>query len=53
MFRFNLRNVEDIFVEFFGSVSLFGGIGGMGGRGGGMYGGFGSGDSMFCMIDGS
>lgn len=52
-FRFNPRNAEDIFAEFFGSASPFGGIGGMGGRGGGMYGGFGSGDSMFRTTDGS
>lgn len=34
-FRFNPRNAEDIFAEFFGSSSPFGGMGGMGGMGGG------------------
>lgn len=63
LFRFNLRNVEDIFVEFFGNVSLFGGMGSMGGMGGGrmgrgglfgdgMFGGFGGLEIMFWMIDG-
>jgi DnaJ homolog subfamily B member 4 len=30
VFRFNPRNAEDIFAEFFGSSSPFGGMGGMG-----------------------
>uniref|UniRef100_A0ACD5TDV3 Uncharacterized protein n=1 Tax=Avena sativa TaxID=4498 RepID=A0ACD5TDV3_AVESA len=39
-FRFNPRNAEDIFAEFFGSSSPFGGMGGMGGgMGGGGVGG--------------
>ncbi|VAH10608.1 unnamed protein product [Triticum turgidum subsp. durum] len=38
-FRFNPRNAEDIFAEFFGSSSPFGGMGGMGGGMGGMGGG--------------
>lgn len=36
-FRFNPRNADDIFAEFFGFSSPFGGMGG--GRGGGMRGG--------------
>ena len=40
MFRFNPRNAEDIFAEFFGGSSPFGGMGGgMGGMGGGGMGG--------------
>ena len=40
MFRFNPRNAEDIFAEFFGGSSPFGGMGGgMGGGAGGMGGG--------------
>ena len=35
MFRFNPRNANDIFAEFFGHQSPFGGMGGMGGTGGG------------------
>lgn len=54
-FRFNPRNAEDIFAEFFGGSSPFsmGGMGGMGGRGGrnpfsdSMFGGFGGTESMF------
>jgi len=39
-FRFNPRNAEDIFAEFFGGSSPFGGMGGgMGGMGGGGMGG--------------
>lgn len=59
VFWFNFRNVEDIFVEFFGGVSLFGGMGGMGGRvgrgyfGDGMFGGFGGGESVFWNVDGN
>ncbi|CAL0324712.1 unnamed protein product [Lupinus luteus] len=34
MFRFNPRNADDIFSEFFGFSSPFGGIGDMGGRAG-------------------
>ncbi|CAM6127984.1 unnamed protein product [Calypogeia fissa] len=54
-FRFNPRNAEDIFAEFFGG-SPFGGMGGMSGmgsRGGranfgdGMFGGFGATDNVF------
>jgi DnaJ family protein B protein 4 len=37
-FRFNPRNAEDIFAEFFGSSSPFGGMGGGGGGMGGMPG---------------
>ncbi|XP_058095784.1 uncharacterized protein LOC131241125 isoform X2 [Magnolia sinica] len=40
VFRFNPRNADDIFAEFFGFSSPFGGgMGGMGGPGGGMRGG--------------
>ncbi|XP_043710027.1 dnaJ protein homolog 1-like [Telopea speciosissima] len=35
MFRFNPRNADDIFSEFFGFSTPFGGMGDMGGRGGG------------------
>ena len=35
MFRFNPRNADDIFSEFFGFTSPFGGMGDMGGRAGG------------------
>ncbi|XP_042477014.1 dnaJ homolog subfamily B member 13-like [Macadamia integrifolia] len=35
MFRFNPRNADDIFSEFFGLSTPFGGMGDMGGRGGG------------------
>ncbi|KAG0560223.1 hypothetical protein M758_10G159000 [Ceratodon purpureus] len=58
-FRFNPRNAEDIFAEFFGGASPFGGMGGMGGRGGrghfgdGMFGGFGGGESVFRNADGN
>lgn len=49
-FRFNPRNADDIFAEFFGMNSPFGGMGGMGG--GGMRGGsrFGSmfGEDVFA-----
>eukprot|EP00250_Pteridium_aquilinum_P035294 c9088_g1_i1 orf=274-1302(+) len=51
-FRFNPRNAEDIFAEFFGGSSPFS-MGGMGGRGGrnpfsdNMFGGFGSTESVF------
>lgn len=61
-FRFNPRNAEDIFAEFFGSASPFGGMGGMGGMGGrggragpfgdGMFGGFGGGENVFRTTDG-
>ncbi|KAJ4847086.1 hypothetical protein Tsubulata_040923 [Turnera subulata] len=37
-FRFNPRNADDIFAEFFGQSSPFGGMGGMGGGFGGMRG---------------
>ncbi|MCO5582705.1 hypothetical protein L7F22_036604 [Adiantum nelumboides] len=55
VFRFNPRNAEDIFAEFFGGSSPFsmGGMGGMGGRGGrspfsdSMFGGFGGTESVF------
>lgn len=49
-FRFNPRNAEDIFAEFFGGGSPFGmgGLGGgMGSRGGHMFGGFGNSESVF------
>lgn len=52
VFRFNPRNAEDIFAEFFGGSSPFS-MGGMGGRGGrnpfsdNMFGGFGGTESMF------
>lgn len=39
VFRFNPRNANDIFAEFFGFSSPFGGMGGPGGGGGGMRGG--------------
>jgi DnaJ family protein B protein 4 len=63
-FRFNPRNAEDIFAEFFGNASPFGGMGSMGGmsggragRGGpfgdGMFGGFGGPESMFRTTDGA
>jgi DnaJ family protein B protein 4 len=52
-FHFNPRNAEDIFAEFFGSVSPFGGMGGMGGRGSrgggfgeGIFGGFSGGPDV-------
>jgi len=44
-FHFNPRNAEDIFAEFFGSASPFGGMGGIGGRGS-RGGGFGEGMSQ-------
>ncbi|KAM7264719.1 hypothetical protein ACFE04_002402 [Oxalis oulophora] len=44
-FRFNPRNADDIFAEFFGSSSPFGGGGGGGMKGG--RSGFGSGGGMF------
>lgn len=55
VFRFNPRNAEDIFAEFFGGASPFGmaGLGGMGGRGSrsafgdSMFGGFGGTENMF------
>lgn len=55
VFRFNPRNAEDIFAEFFGGASPFsmGGLGGMGSRtsrsafGDSMFGGFGGPDSIF------
>lgn len=49
VFRFNPRNAEDIFAEFFGGGSPFGmsGLGGMGGRGGHMFGGFGNSEGAF------
>ncbi|XP_074333668.1 uncharacterized protein LOC141671356 isoform X2 [Apium graveolens] len=37
-FRFNPRNANDIFAEFFGNSNTFGSMGGMGGMGGGMGG---------------
>uniref|UniRef100_A0A2P2L5I9 Uncharacterized protein MANES_13G142000 n=1 Tax=Rhizophora mucronata TaxID=61149 RepID=A0A2P2L5I9_RHIMU len=37
-FRFNPRSADDIFAEFFGYSSPFGGMGGMGGGGGGGFG---------------
>ncbi|CAM8998226.1 unnamed protein product [Rhodiola kirilowii] len=46
MFRFNPRNANDIFAEFFGSSSPFGGMGG-GGGGGGMNGMRGGGSQRF------
>ncbi|CAJ1978890.1 unnamed protein product [Sphenostylis stenocarpa] len=50
-FRFNPRNADDIFAEFFGFSSPFGGMGGRGGGGGGMrsrfHGGM-FGDDMFA-----
>ena len=57
-FRFNPRNAEDIFAEFFGGAAPFGGMGGMGGRGGrgpfgdGMFGGFSGTESVFRSSDG-
>ncbi len=52
-FHFNPRNAEDIFAEFFGSASPFGGMGGMGGRGcrgggfgDGIFGGFSGGPDV-------
>lgn len=39
VFRFNPRNAEDIFAEFFGGSSPFGGMGGAGMGGSGMGGG--------------
>ncbi|KAL5721041.1 hypothetical protein ACHQM5_013648 [Ranunculus cassubicifolius] len=42
-FRFNPRSADDIFSEFFGFTSPFGGMGDMGGRGGGPRGMFGAG----------
>ncbi|KAF3451431.1 hypothetical protein FNV43_RR07526 [Rhamnella rubrinervis] len=51
VFRFNPRNANDIFAEFFGYSSPFGGMGGAGGGGSGMRGtrSFGGmfGDDMF------
>uniref|UniRef100_A0A0D6QY74 J domain-containing protein n=1 Tax=Araucaria cunninghamii TaxID=56994 RepID=A0A0D6QY74_ARACU len=54
VFRFNPRNAEDIFTEFFGSSSPFGGMGGfstMGSRSSrfqdGMFGGFGGTENVF------
>lgn len=38
-FRFNPRSADDIFAEFFGFSSPFGGMGGMGSAGGGGLGG--------------
>lgn len=38
VFRFNPRNADDIFAEFFGFSSPFGGMGGGGGGSGGMRG---------------
>lgn len=56
-FRYNPRNAEDIFAEFFGGGNWFGGMGGRGSRGGpfgdGMFGGFGGGESVFRSPDGS
>uniref|UniRef100_A9SWH6 Uncharacterized protein n=1 Tax=Physcomitrium patens TaxID=3218 RepID=A9SWH6_PHYPA len=59
-FRFNPRNAEDIFAEFFGGGSPFGGMGGLGGRGSrggpfgdGMFGGFGGGENVFRTSDGN
>jgi len=46
-FRFNPRNANDIFAEFFGSSSPFGGMGGMGAGGNGMRGGVRSFGGMF------
>ena len=48
-FRFSPRNADDIFAEFFGSSSPFGGFGGMGGgmRGGSRFGSFFGGDDIF------
>lgn len=54
VFRFNPRNANDIFAEFFGFSTPFGGMGGGGGSGMGMRGGprsFGGGmfgDDMFA-----
>ncbi|KAJ7538850.1 hypothetical protein O6H91_11G065500 [Diphasiastrum complanatum] len=56
VFRFNPRNAEDIFAEFFGGSSPFAGMAGMGGMGGrgarspfgdGMFGGFGGTENVF------
>lgn len=53
VFRFNPRNAEDIFTEFFGSSSPFEGMGGMGSRSGrnpfsdGMFGTMGGAESLF------
>ncbi|EFJ16859.1 hypothetical protein SELMODRAFT_227606 [Selaginella moellendorffii] len=50
-FRFNPRNAEDIFAEFFGSSSPFGSMGGRAGGGrspfDGMFGGFGGTENSF------
>ncbi|CAL5345022.1 unnamed protein product [Camellia sinensis] len=44
VFRFNPRNADDIFAEFFGNSNPFGGMGGLGGmRGGSRFGGGGGG----------
>ncbi|CAM6059021.1 unnamed protein product [Sphagnum tenellum] len=58
-FRFNPRNAEDIFAEFFGAASPFSGMGGMGGRpsrggpfGDGVFGGFSGGENAFRTSDG-
>ncbi|KAK6917605.1 Chaperone DnaJ, C-terminal [Dillenia turbinata] len=56
VFRFNPRNANDIFEEFFGFSSPFGGMGSGGGTGSGMRGSsrFGSmfGDDIFSSFDG-
>lgn len=49
VFRFNPRNANDIFAEFFGFSSPFGGMGG-GGAGGGMPGGIRGGRSFGGMF---
>ncbi|KAK9150248.1 hypothetical protein Syun_008557 [Stephania yunnanensis] len=46
-FRFNPRSADDIFAEFFGFSTPFGGMGGMGGMGGGGGGGGMRGGSRF------
>lgn len=55
VFRFNPRNANDIFTEFFGSSSPFGGMGGGGGMRGGSsrFSGGLFGDDMFNSFGGS
>ncbi|MED6130975.1 hypothetical protein PIB30_005628 [Stylosanthes scabra] len=50
-FRFNPRSADDIFSEFFGFNSPFGGMGDMGGRGGASRGGM-FGDDIFAQFRG-
>eukprot|EP01018_Ginkgo_biloba_P015762 Gb_28289 [translate_table: standard] len=59
VYRFNPRNAEDIFAEFFGESSPFGGMGRMGGMGtrgarfpDSMFGGFSGQESVFSSFGG-